>query len=95
LYRAALFEQNKSKTPARITEVTLTSGRELRVVQGTLAELRSVAAEKNGNGLVEVFAFLTESLLYRANRIPELFRGVGKGIKEFKNATRDGENKDT
>jgi sec-independent protein translocase protein TatA len=34
-------------------------------------------------------------MIFGANRIPELFRGVGKGIKEFKNATRDGENKDT
>jgi sec-independent protein translocase protein TatA len=34
-------------------------------------------------------------MIFGANRIPEIFRGVGKGIKEFKNATRDGENKDT
>ncbi|HEV7838118.1 MAG TPA: twin-arginine translocase TatA/TatE family subunit [Gemmatimonadaceae bacterium] len=34
-------------------------------------------------------------MIFGANRIPELFRGVGKGIKEFKNATRDGDNKDT
>ena len=34
-------------------------------------------------------------MIFGANRIPELFRGVGKGIKEFKNATRDSENKDT
>ena len=33
-------------------------------------------------------------MIFGANRIPEIFRGVGKGIKEFKNASRDGENKD-
>jgi sec-independent protein translocase protein TatA len=33
-------------------------------------------------------------MIFGANRIPEIFRGVGKGIKEFKNATREGENKD-
>jgi sec-independent protein translocase protein TatA len=34
-------------------------------------------------------------MIFGANRIPEIFRGVGKGIKEFKNATRDGEGKDS
>lgn len=34
-------------------------------------------------------------MIFGANRIPEIFRGVGKGIKEFKNASRDPENKDT
>ncbi len=33
-------------------------------------------------------------MIFGANRIPEIFRGVGKGLKEFKNATREGENKD-
>ena len=34
-------------------------------------------------------------MIFGANRIPEIFRGLGRGLKEFKNATRDGENKDT
>jgi sec-independent protein translocase protein TatA len=34
-------------------------------------------------------------MIFGANRIPEIFRGVGKGLKEFKNATRDENNKDT
>ena len=34
-------------------------------------------------------------MIFGANRIPEIFRGVGKGIKEFKNASRDPENKDS
>ena len=29
-------------------------------------------------------------LLFGANRLPELGRGIGKGIKNFKEATRDG-----
>ncbi|MEX2379895.1 MAG: twin-arginine translocase TatA/TatE family subunit [Vicingaceae bacterium] len=28
-------------------------------------------------------------LLFGAKKIPELMKGVGKGIKEFKNATND------
>jgi sec-independent protein translocase protein TatA len=34
-------------------------------------------------------------MIFGANRIPEIFRGLGKGIKEFKNASRDPENKDS
>jgi sec-independent protein translocase protein TatA len=33
-------------------------------------------------------------MIFGANRIPEIFRGVGKGIKEFKNASRDLDHKD-
>ena len=47
-------------------------------------------------GMPELFIILViVVMIFGANRIPEIFRGVGKGIKEFKNATRDGENKDT
>ena len=28
-------------------------------------------------------------MIFGANRIPEIFRGLGKGIKNFKDATRD------
>jgi sec-independent protein translocase protein TatA len=28
-------------------------------------------------------------MIFGANRIPEIFRGVGKGIKNFKDASRD------
>ena len=34
-------------------------------------------------------------MIFGANRIPEIFRGVGKGIKEFKNASRDPNDKDS
>ena len=30
-------------------------------------------------------------LIFGANKLPELGRGIGKGIKNFKDATRDGE----
>jgi sec-independent protein translocase protein TatA len=33
-------------------------------------------------------------MIFGANRIPEIFKGVGKGIKEFKNSSRDPEDKD-
>ncbi len=33
-------------------------------------------------------------LLFGAKKIPELFKGVGRGIKEFKDATKDDENND-
>jgi sec-independent protein translocase protein TatA len=47
-------------------------------------------------GMPELFIILViVVMIFGANRIPEIFRGVGKGIKEFKNATRDGEHKDT
>jgi sec-independent protein translocase protein TatA len=29
-------------------------------------------------------------LIFGANRLPELGKGIGKGIKNFKDATRDG-----
>jgi sec-independent protein translocase protein TatA len=31
-------------------------------------------------------------LIFGANRLPELGRGIGKGIKNFKDATKDAEN---
>jgi|SRR5690554_4316040 sec-independent protein translocase protein TatA len=33
--------------------------------------------------------FLAVLLLFGAKRIPEIARGLGKGIREFKDATRD------
>ena len=32
-------------------------------------------------------------LIFGASRLPEIGRGIGKGIKNFKDATRDGESK--
>jgi sec-independent protein translocase protein TatA len=31
-------------------------------------------------------------LIFGANRLPEIGRGIGKGIRNFKDATRDGSN---
>jgi sec-independent protein translocase protein TatA len=32
-------------------------------------------------------------LIFGANRLPELMKGVGKGIKNFKDATKEGADK--
>ncbi len=34
-------------------------------------------------------------LIFGANRLPELGKGIGRGIKNFKDATRDGANEKT
>jgi sec-independent protein translocase protein TatA len=31
-------------------------------------------------------------LIFGANRLPEIGRGIGKGIRNFKDATKEGEN---
>ena len=31
-------------------------------------------------------------MIFGANRLPEIGRGIGKGIRNFKDATRDGQN---
>lgn len=36
-----------------------------------------------------IIIFLVILLIFGAKRIPEIAQGVGKGIREFKNATRD------
>jgi sec-independent protein translocase protein TatA len=33
-------------------------------------------------------------LLFGGKKIPELMKGLGKGVKEFKNATNDDDNED-
>lgn len=33
-------------------------------------------------------------LIFGANRLPELGRGIGKGIRNFKDATREGDKDD-
>jgi sec-independent protein translocase protein TatA len=41
-------------------------------------------------GIPELLIILTIIILiFGANRLPEIGRGIGKGIKNFKNATKD------
>ena len=39
-----------------------------------------------------IIIFLIIMLLFGASRLPEIGRGLGKGIKNFKESTRDGGN---
>jgi sec-independent protein translocase protein TatA len=41
-----------------------------------------------------VLLILVIVLLFGGRKIPELMRGIGQGMKEFKNATKDGDSKD-
>jgi len=34
-------------------------------------------------------------LIFGASRLPEIGRGIGRGIRNFKDATKNDENKDT
>jgi sec-independent protein translocase protein TatA len=44
-------------------------------------------------GLPEMLVILAIIILiFGANRLPEIGRGIGKGIRNFKDATRDGAN---
>lgn len=46
-----------------------------------------------GLGMPElVIIFLVLLLLFGAKNIPEIMKGLGKGIKEFKKGAREGEN---
>jgi sec-independent protein translocase protein TatA len=46
-------------------------------------------------GLPEMLVILViVILIFGANRLPEIGRGIGKGIKNFKEATREGEKED-
>jgi len=42
-----------------------------------------------------VIILLIVVLIFGANRLPELGTGIGRGIKNFKDATRDGANEKT
>jgi sec-independent protein translocase protein TatA len=46
-------------------------------------------------GLPEILIILfIVILIFGANRLPELGRGVGRGIRNFKDSFREGSNKD-
>jgi sec-independent protein translocase protein TatA len=42
-----------------------------------------------------VIILLIVVLIFGANRLPELGKGIGRGIKNFKDATREGANEKT
>lgn len=53
-------------------------------------ELNNVLAFIGGLGTSEIMVILVVVLLlFGAKRIPELARGLGKGIREFKDATKE------
>ncbi len=53
-------------------------------------ELNNVLAFIGGLGTSEVIVILVVVLLlFGAKRIPELAKGLGKGIREFKDATKE------
>ena len=46
-------------------------------------------------GLPELFIILViVILIYGANRLPEIGRGIGRGIRNFKDATKNDKDKD-
>ena len=49
----------------------------------------SIFAFMGMGGQEMILIFLALLLLFGAKKIPELARGLGKGIKEFKDATKD------
>ena len=49
----------------------------------------SIFAIMGLGGQEMVLIFLALLLLFGAKKIPELARGLGKGIREFKDATKD------
>lgn len=51
--------------------------------------LANVLAFMGLGGQEMIFIFLALLLLFGAKKIPELARGLGKGIREFKDATKD------
>jgi sec-independent protein translocase protein TatA len=47
-------------------------------------------------GLPEILIILViVVLIFGANRLPELGRGIGKGIRNFKDATKNAQDEDT
>jgi len=59
----------------------------------TRRELKEGATMLGRVGIPELIIILMIIILiFGANRLPEIGRGIGKGIRNFKDATKDGEN---
>jgi exonuclease SbcD len=75
--KVALVVEASAGTPARVTAVPLTSGRSLRIVKGTLAELESVARDGGVLDDAYVRVHVREKLrLGLADEVRELFPNV-------------------
>jgi sec-independent protein translocase protein TatA len=65
---------------------------------GRVVESARLANRKGGSmigrlGIPELIIILAIIILiFGANRLPEIGRGIGKGIKNFKESTREGQN---
>ena len=76
--------------------------REVLVIQSAVCPVRLRRRyARNGShivghiGLPELLIILTILvLIFGANRLPELGRSIGRGIRNFKDATRDGAKED-
>ncbi len=51
--------------------------------------ITSIFAFLGLGGQEMILIFLALLLFFGANKLPELARGLGKGIREFKDATKD------
>lgn len=75
-----------------ITEVALAKGTlfykfvDLTNTVNIMYSLAFIGGVGSGELLLILFVFL---ILFGAKRIPELARGLGKGIREFKNAAKE------
>jgi len=77
---------------AAVATATRASGREV-VESGDLPRHTKGSAMLGRIGLPELLIILfIIILIFGANRLPEIGRGIGKGIRNFKESTREGEN---
>ena len=64
-----------------------------RITEPVLRPIRSVLPNLGGIDISPVIVILIIiTMIFGASRLPEIGRGIGKGIKNFKEANRDGQN---
>lgn len=82
---------------ARITDPRQQTSKDLFLISGMTNFIRYLKVEKMGNfGATEIILILlVVILLFGARKIPELMKGIGQGMKEFKKASKveDDDNK--